>query len=168
MAQNRRFVAYRANFFTEMPVEGRCWASFFAPIGPASVLDVARRTSGWLWWGFCSIRSWLAEYLRRVAALMMQFPPVWWRRSRESRGCGRQSADPLGEKSPKTTVSGEWVYDLAELIAVVVRCSRVTPRTAPQSLVAHSPACRGINRLTSCESCYTTVLSSNEAKSGRG
>ena len=50
-------------------------ASFFAPIGPASVLDVARRTSGWLWWGFCSIRSWLAEYLRRVAALMMQFPP---------------------------------------------------------------------------------------------
>ena len=25
--------------------------------------------------GFCSIRSWLAEYLRRVAALMMQFPP---------------------------------------------------------------------------------------------
>ena len=33
-----------------------------------------RRTSGLLWWGFCSIRSWLAEYLRRVAALMMQFP----------------------------------------------------------------------------------------------
>ena len=27
-------------------------------------------------WGFCSIRSWLAEYLRRVAALMMQFPPI--------------------------------------------------------------------------------------------
>ena len=26
-------------------------------------------------WGFCSIRSWLAGYLRRVAALMMQFPP---------------------------------------------------------------------------------------------
>ena len=25
--------------------------------------------------GFCSIRSWLAVYLRRVAALMMQFPP---------------------------------------------------------------------------------------------
>ena len=59
----------------EMPVEGRCWASFFAPIGPASVLDLARRTSGWLWWGICSIRSWLAVYRRRVAALMMQFPP---------------------------------------------------------------------------------------------
>ena len=30
-------------------------------------------------WGFCSIRSWLAGYLRRVAALMLQFPPIWWR-----------------------------------------------------------------------------------------
>ncbi len=29
-------------------------------------------------WGFCSIRSWLAGYLRRVAALMLQFPPIWW------------------------------------------------------------------------------------------
>ena len=53
--------------------------------------------------------------------------PVWWRRSRESRGCGCQTADPLGEKSPKTTVSGEWVYDLAESIAVVVHCSHVNP-----------------------------------------
>ena len=69
------FCGVQGEFFTEMPVEGRCWASFFAPIGPAPVLDVARRTSGLLWWGFCSIRSWLAEYLRRVAALMMQFPP---------------------------------------------------------------------------------------------
>ena len=42
-------------------------------------------------------------------------------------GCGRQTADPLGEKSPKTTVSGEWVYDLAESIAVVVHCSHVNP-----------------------------------------
>ena len=41
----------------------------------AQVLDAARRISGWLWWGICSIRSWLAGYLRRVAALMMQFPP---------------------------------------------------------------------------------------------
>ena len=140
---------------------------FFAPIGPAPVLDIARRSSGWLRWGFCGIRSWLAVYLRRVAALMMRFPPFGGGGA-ASEGCGRQSADPLGEKSPKTTVSGEWVYDLAELIAVVVRCSRVTPEHAPQSLVAHSPACRGINRLTCCESCYTTVLSSNEAKSGRG
>ena len=95
-------------------------------------------------------------------------PPVWWRRSRELRGCGRQSADPLGEESPKTTGFAEWVCDLAESIAVAVCWSHVTPEHAPHSLVVHSPACRGINRLTSCESCYTTVLSSNEAKSGRG
>ena len=52
-----------------------CWAKFFAPSGPAPVLEATRRTSGWWRWGFCSIRSWLAAYLRRVAALMMQFPP---------------------------------------------------------------------------------------------
>ena len=34
------------------------------------------RTSGRWRWGFCSIRSWLAAYLRRVAALMMRFPPI--------------------------------------------------------------------------------------------
>ena len=29
-----------------------------------------------LWrWGFCSIRSWRALYVRRVVALMMQLPP---------------------------------------------------------------------------------------------
>ena len=47
----------------------------------------------------------------------------------------------------------------------VVRAS--PPEHAPQPLVAHSPACRGINRLTSCESRYVTALFSNEAKSGR-
>lgn len=31
MAQNWRFVACGASFFAEMPVEGRCWAKFFAP-----------------------------------------------------------------------------------------------------------------------------------------
>ena len=58
-----------------MPLEGRCWASFFAPTGTALVLDAARCTSGWLRWGFCSIRSWLAACRRRVGVLMMQFPP---------------------------------------------------------------------------------------------
>ena len=62
-------------FFAETRLERLCWANFFAPIGPVLVLDIARRTSGWLRWGFCSIRSWLAVYRRRVAALMMQFPP---------------------------------------------------------------------------------------------
>ena len=78
-------------------------------------------------WGFCAMRSPLAACRRRVGALDGVIPPVWWRRSRESRGCGCQTADPLGEKSPKTTVSGEWVYDLAESIAVVVHCSHVNP-----------------------------------------
>ena len=34
-----------------------------------------RRTSGLLWWGFCSIRSWLAACRRRVVVLMTSFPP---------------------------------------------------------------------------------------------
>ena len=44
--------------------------------------------------------------------------PVCWRRSNESRWCGRQTADPLGEKSPKTALLAEWVCDLAELVGV--------------------------------------------------
>ena len=88
-----------------------------------------RRTSGLLWWGFCSIRSWLAEYLRRVAALMMQFPPFGGGGAASRGGCGRQTADPLGEESPKTTGFAEWVCDLAESIAVAVCWSHVTPRT---------------------------------------
>ena len=77
-AQNTPKSAYLRSlgeFFAETRLERLCWANFFAPIGPVLVLDIARRTSGWLRWGFCSIRSWLAVYRRRVAALMMQFPP---------------------------------------------------------------------------------------------
>ena len=62
-------------------------------------------------------------------------------------------------------LNGSAIWRNRSLSWCVVRAS--PPEDAPQSLVAHSPACRGINRLTSCESCYTTVLSSNEAKSGR-
>ena len=35
MAQNRWFVACRAKSFAEMPVDGRCWASFFADRQPS-------------------------------------------------------------------------------------------------------------------------------------
>ena len=73
--QKSEFLRLLGEFFAETRLERLCWANFFAPIGPVLVLDIARRTSGWLRWGFCSIRSWLAAYLRRVAALMMQFPP---------------------------------------------------------------------------------------------
>ena len=62
-------------------------------------------------------------------------------------------------------LNGSAIWRNRSLSWCVVRAS--PPEHAPQSLVAHSAACRGINRLTSCESCYTTVLSSNEAKSGR-
>ena len=74
MAQNRRFLARGASFFAEELLEGRCWASFFAPTAPAPVLDAAPRTSGWLRWGGCSIRSWLAACRRRVVPLMTPFP----------------------------------------------------------------------------------------------
>ena len=50
--QIRRFCACWASIFTEMPLEGPRWANFVAPIGPAPVLDIARRTSGCLRWGF--------------------------------------------------------------------------------------------------------------------
>ena len=73
--QKSEFLRLLGEFFAETRLERLFWANFFAPIGPVLVLDIARRTSGWLRWGFCSIRSWLAVYRRRVAALMMQFPP---------------------------------------------------------------------------------------------
>ena len=64
-----------ANFFAEVPVEGLRWASFFAPIGPAPRSCRRRGARGWLRWGFCSIRSWLAACRRRVVPLMTPFPP---------------------------------------------------------------------------------------------
>ena len=73
--QNRRFYACWANFFAEEPLKGRCWASFFAPIGPAPRSCRRCGARGWLRWGFCSIRSWLAACRRRVVPLMTPFPP---------------------------------------------------------------------------------------------
>lgn len=73
--QNRRFYACWENFFAEVPVEGLCWASLFAPVGSAPRSCRRRGARGWLRWGFCSIRSWLAACRRRVVALMTPFPP---------------------------------------------------------------------------------------------
>ena len=73
--QNWRFYACWANFFAEEPLKGRCWASFFAPIGPEPRSCRRRGARGWLRWGFCSIRSWLAVCCRRVVPLMTPFPP---------------------------------------------------------------------------------------------
>ena len=73
--QNRRFYACWENFFAEVPVEGLCWASLFAPVGSAPRSCRRRGARGWLRWGFCSIRSWLAACRRRVVPLMTPFPP---------------------------------------------------------------------------------------------
>ena len=51
----------------------------------------------WLRWGFCAMRSPLSARRRRVGALDGVIPPGWWRRDRDFRWCGRQSADPLDE-----------------------------------------------------------------------
>ena len=64
-----------ASFFAEMPLEARCWASFFAPTDPAPRSCRRRGARGWLRWGFCSIRSWLAVCRRRVVPLVTPFPP---------------------------------------------------------------------------------------------
>ena len=134
----------------------------------AQVLDAARRISGWLWWGICSIRSWLAVYRRRVAALMMQFPPFGGGGAASRGGVAANLQTHWAKRVQKRLfrVNGSTIWRNRSLSWCVVRAS--PPEHASQSLVARSSACRGVNRLTSCESCYTTVLSSNEAKSGRG
>ena len=67
--------------------------------------------------------------------------PDWWRRGRDLRGCGRQSAAPLGENSQMTMVLVEWVCVLAGSVSVVVRCSYVNPllRAVTRS-IAREPA----------------------------
>ena len=69
------FQACWANYFAEEPLEGLCWASFFAPIGPEPRSCRRRGARGWLRWGFCTTRSWLAACRRRVVVLMTPFPP---------------------------------------------------------------------------------------------
>ena len=85
-----------ASFFAEEPLEGPCWASIFAPTGAA---PKCRRCRGALQ-GDCGGGFAPCEALcRRVAgvseAWMASFPADWWRRGRDLRWCGRQSADPL-------------------------------------------------------------------------
>ena len=78
-----------------------CWFQrrhVVAPIGPAPRSCGRRGARGWLRWGFCAMRSPLMACRRRVGALDGVITPDSWQRGRESRRCGRQSADPLGEK----------------------------------------------------------------------
>ena len=100
--QNRRFYA--------------CGASFFAPIGPAPFLDAAWCTSGWLRWGFCSIRSWLAACRRRVVPLMTPFPPF---------GGGPAEPPPGGFRRVNVRVKGPSCRLGAHYWTLAARLSRI-------------------------------------------
>ena len=168
MAQNWRFVECWANFFAEMLLEGRCWASFFAPTG--AVPRSCRR---------CGALQAAAMGVLRHANPSNGVSPACrtfgWRHSPPIGGgelavCGGVVAKLQTHWVKRTQnrllwLNGSAIWRHRSLSWCAVRAS--PPEDAPQSLVAHSPACRGINRLTSRESCYRTVLSSNEAKSGR-
>ena len=168
MAQNWRFVECWANFFAEMLLEGRCWASFSRqPVPcPGLVGDAAHFRR--LRWGFCAMRTPLTACRRRVGPLDGVIPPPIG--GGELAVCGGVVAKLQTHWVKRTQnrllwLNGSAIWRHRSLSWCAVRAS--PPEDAPQSLVAHSPACRGINRLTSRESCYRTVLSSNEAKSGR-
>ena len=68
-----------------------------------------RRTSGWLRWGFCSIRGALTACRRRVGALDGAIPPVWWWRGRCLRWRGAQNADHLEQSTPNSPIFTEVV-----------------------------------------------------------
>ena len=67
--------AVLGEFFRGNAAGGSVLGEFFAPIGPAHRSCGRRGARGWLRWGFCSIRSWLAACRRRVVPLMTPFPP---------------------------------------------------------------------------------------------
>ena len=77
-------------FCTEAARRGSCWARFVSPWhlpcvqlpgfrhppAPQPGPRPLQRARHWWRWGFCSIRSWLSACRRRVAPLMLQFPPI--------------------------------------------------------------------------------------------
>ena len=67
------FLRLLGELFAEMLLKGLCWASSFAPIGPAPRSCRRCGARGWLRWGFCSIRSWLAACRTSNDAIS----PVW-------------------------------------------------------------------------------------------
>ena len=72
---NLAFSGMLGEFFRGNAAGGSVLGEFFAPIGPAHRSCGRRGARGWLRWGFCSIRSWLAACRRRVVPLMTPFPP---------------------------------------------------------------------------------------------
>ena len=69
------FLRLMGELFRGSASGGAVLGEFFAPIGPAPRSCRRRGARGWLRWGFCSIRSWLAACRRRVVPLMTPFPP---------------------------------------------------------------------------------------------
>ena len=74
-------------------------------------------------WGFCNISSWLAGYLRRVAALMMQFPPFGGGELAVCGGVVAKLQTHWVKRLQKRLVLAEWVCTLADSASVVVCCS---------------------------------------------
>ena len=58
---------------------------------------------------------------------MASFPPIGGGELAVCGGVVAKVQTHWGEKSPKMALLAEWVCDLAESIAVVVRCSHVNP-----------------------------------------
>ena len=141
LSQIRRFCACWASFFAEMPVEGRCWRVFSRQpvLCPGLVVDAAH-------FGLAAVG--VLHYTKpscgvspACRAPVSCNSPAWGRRGRGSRWCGRHSADPLGEKRPKSMVVAEWVCVLAGSVSVVACWSHVNPllRAVTRS-VARRPA----------------------------
>ena len=91
--------------------------------GPAAILCGASAPPHRRRWGFCSIRSWLAGYLRRVAALMMQFPPFGGDELAVCGGVVAKLQTHWVKRLQKRLVLAEWVCTLADSASVVVCCS---------------------------------------------
>ena len=66
-------------------------------------------------------------------------------RLRSGRCCG-QSADPLGERRPKTTVLAEWVCTLADSLSGVACCPDRFPAAAWPVLLGRAAVCAGGRR----------------------
>ena len=92
---NSAFLRLLGEFFAEMSLEGLCWVSFFAPIGPALVLDAMRCTSGWLRLGVLRHAKPSGGVSPACRRLGWRHSPVW-RRGRavgcEPTNCARHSS----------------------------------------------------------------------------
>ena len=103
---NSAFLRLLGEFFAEMSLEGLCWVSFFAPIGPASVLDAMRCTSGWLRLGVLRHAKPSGGVSPACRRLGWRHSPVWRRGHAvgcEPTNCARNSS---------VTISG---FELASL-----------------------------------------------------